>query len=490
MKKLSENKHTDWRLSKIERYFYYLGDLGRSGSALIVSSLMNTFLMFQGINLVALAGFTLFVKIVDAMDDVVFGFLVDKIKLTDSTKLKKITGAGKYMPWFRLTFTMLPVVTILFFAMPNNIPDSAKLIWFMITYLLYDLACTLCEVPMNSMVMTLTDSVEERSHILKIKGVLMTVATIAFAGIILALTSEHVGLPVSYVAIAFAIIFLGAMLPMALKTKEYNTQLKNSTIEADEKYSLRDMLNCVKTNKYMAILLVSTLLFAGLNTSTSIQLFASFYVLGDSLVILLPTVIAFIPGIILDMNADKIAKKFGKKKSMFAIGLLAAVFYAILFFLKDSNVAVIVAVTSVACLPGAVRYVFLNLLIPDTIEYTRYKTGKDCSGIFYSMNSFVNKVTSGLSSSIAFFILGLAGWVDVNATDFADLASQGVTQTPQAISALWAVYTIVPAVGFLLSALAFVFYNIKDKDAELMSRCNAGEITREECEAQIEKKYE
>ena len=34
-----------------------------------------------------------------------------------------------------------------------------------------------------------------------------------------------------------------------------------------------------------------------------------------------------------------------------------------------------------------------------------------------------------------------------------------------------------------------VIFVVKDKDIELMAKCNAGEITREECEAQLSRKY-
>ena len=49
---------------------------------------------------------------------------------------------------------------------------------------------------------------------------------------------------------------------------------------------------------------------------------------------------------------------------------------------------------------------------------------------------------------------------------------------------------LIPAIGFAIGAvLLYMFYKLKDKDAELMAKCNAGFITREECEAQLSRKY-
>lgn len=86
-------------------------------------------------------------------------------------------------------------------------------------------------------------------------------------------------------------------------------------------------------------------------------------------------------------------------------------------------------------------------------------------------------------------ILGMCGWVSVNATDFADLAAQNVAQNAGAIDALWFISTMFPAIGALIGAGIVVFYRLNDHDAELMAKCNAGEITRAECEALLSHKY-
>lgn len=476
-----------WRTTKKERLCYYTGDSGRFIGSQIITNFMTVFLLFQGINITALAGVTLAIKIIDAMDDVIFGFFVDRIRLD---RFRRITGGGKYLPWYKLTFFLFPLATILFFLMPVSMSDTAKVIWFTVTYLLYDLTCTLSEVPVNSMVMTLTDNVDERNNILKIKGIMVTILTIVFAALGLALISEHVGVPVRVVAIGAAVFSLALMIPMNFGVKEHNTELKNiSEDEKEERYSFRDMLSCVKTNKYMAIILISTIFFTCLNTATSVQLFVSFYIFNDSLILIYPMVIAFIPGILIDVNADKIGRRFGRKNALIVLGIVAAAAYTAIYFMKSAPVTIVIAAMSIACIPGAIRVIFMNLVIPDSIEYTRYKTGKDCSGIFYSLNSFVNKATTGIASSLSLFLLGIFGWVEVVADDFADLQAQGVTQTAEALNGMWTVYTLVPAIGFALSAVVFIFYKLKDKDAELMAKCNSGEISREECENALSRKY-
>lgn len=487
--KVKKNKRAGWRMSKKERLCYYVGDISRNFGGQVITSFMSIFLLFQGMSMASVATIILIVKFIDAIDDVLFGYFVDRWDPSKIPFLKKIAGEGKYLPWYRCSFFLFPLATILFFMMPTGLSEGMKIVWFAVFYLLYDLSCTIVEVPMNSIVVTLTDNMEERSGILKVKGVVLTISAICIGILYQFLVSEHIGLPVSVVAIVVTVVYLVLMIPLTFGVKEYNTKLQGADEEKVERYSFKDMLNCVKTNKYMMMVLASCIIYACTQTGNAVTNFVAFYLMGDSMILTLPMLIAFIPGIIIQANADKIRRKLGGRNTLLLFTLLSGIGYLAVWALGYNNVTGVIAMSSMACIPGAVRAVVLTFVYPDTIEYTRYKTGKDCSGIFYSLNSFVNKATAGVSSSFAFFVLGLCGWVEVTATDFADLAAQNIAQPASALNGLWALNGLIPAIGMLLSAGILIFYNLKDKDAQLMAKCNSGEITREECEAQLSRKY-
>ena len=197
----------NWRTTKNERFNYVIGEIGRLCEGSIVIALMTLFLVFQGIDLKLVASVMLAVKIIDAVDDVVFGYFIDKLKVTEWKKFKKITGEGKYLPWFRLTFGLFPLFTILFFLMPSNIPISGKLVWFAVTYILYDLGYTLVEVPMNSMMITITDNVDERNNIIQYKSIFGGLAVMMVQVLWVFLVSEYIGIPIRIVAIVSSVIF-------------------------------------------------------------------------------------------------------------------------------------------------------------------------------------------------------------------------------------------------------------------------------------------
>ncbi len=484
-------KHPDWKMTKSERGWYYLGDTSRLFCSALVGTYMGIFLIFQGISLEAVALASLVVKIIDSVDDVLFGFIIDKFDITKWKLFQKLAGKGKYMPWYRLFFWTFPVATILFYLMPKDAPDALKIGWYFVTYLLYDFTCTLTEVPMQSMITTLTDSPSERNSILTVKGVISVVVAIGFSIVVSLLISESVGMPLSTVAIASSIIFLIFMLPMVFKVKEHNPELKNvEQAGSQEKYTVKDMIKCVFTNKYIFVYFVVILVSTLLCTRTAVEGFLGFYIFNDSMVFTWVMLIGFVPGLVLSGFCGRIADKFGKRNTLaFIFVLLTAAHLIIYFFCRESKLAFIV-LGGLCSIPNALISVVRTYIVPDTVEYTRYKTGKDCSGIFYALQSFLNKALNGVTNSVALFILAMYGWQEVQGESFADLAAQGVTQPQSALDALWNLGYLIPAVGFLVSAVVlYALYNLKDKDAALMTQCNAGQITREECEAQLSKKY-
>lgn len=491
MAKEKKIKHSDWQMTRSEKNWYYMGDTARLFCSSLVVGYMTMFLMFQGINTASLATAMLIVKIIDSVNDVLFGFIIDKIDIKNWKIFRKLAGDGKYMPWYRLFFWTFPVATMLFFMMPKNSPDAVKIAWFFITYLLYDFTCTLTEVPMQSMITTLTDSPSERNSVLTVKGVITVIAAIGMSILVSALLSENVGVPLKDIGVGGALIFLFMMLPMVFKVHEHNTELKNVEEEgSQENYSFKDMLRCVTTNKYILVYFLAVIVSTIFGTRAVVESFLGFYIFNDSMVFTYVMLIGFVPGIILSGFCGKIADKVGKRNFLVFIFVLLTASSLILYFFGRGNKMFFIVAGGLLAIPNALVSVVRTYIAPDTIDYTRYKTGKDCSGIFYSLQSFITKALNGVVGSVALYILALSGWQEVQGESFADLAAQGVTQTPQALDALWSLGYLIPAIGLGIAAiLLYAFYNLKDEDAALMAQCNAGKITREECEARLSRKY-
>ena len=129
------------------------------------------------------------------------------------------------------------------------------------------------------------------------------------------------------------------------------------------------------------------------------------------------------------------------------------------------------------------------MFTPDCAEYGQYKSGISAKGITFAIQTFSVKITAAISTSLALFLLGLFPWVNVEAESFAELQALGVQQSAAGMQGLWFVYAMVPVIGLMISAIFFACYKLNDKDVQIMAKCNAGEITKEEAKAQLSRDY-
>ena len=98
---------------------------------------MTTYFTDIGITAALVAIVALITKVWDAINDPIFGMIMDKVNF------KK----GKFLPWLQISVIAIPVATILLFTIPTGIPMMAKIIWATLAYMLWDTAYTLCDVP-------------------------------------------------------------------------------------------------------------------------------------------------------------------------------------------------------------------------------------------------------------------------------------------------------------------------------------------------------
>lgn len=125
-----------------------------------------------------------------------------------------------------------------------------------------------------------------------------------------------------------------------------------------------------------------------------------------------------------------------------------------------------------------VIYILNLTFTPDTVEYAQYKTGIDDRGIAFAIQSFAAKFTA-LAQPISLFLLGLFGWISVQADSFAELADKGIMQSSAAMNGLWITYALVPALCALLALIPYAFYKLNDKDVQIMTKYNTGDLSRE-----------
>lgn len=123
--------------------------------------------------------------------------------------------------------------------------------------------------------------------------------------------------------------------------------------------------------------------------------------------------------------------------------------------------------------------ILLFTFTPDCLEYGTYHTGERAEGVAASVQTFFSKLVGSLSGPFAMLILAGCGFV----------AGEGAAQPQAALNGIWICFSLLPSVGMLLSAGLLYFYKLRDRDVQVMAQYNDGQITRDEADARLAKRY-
>ena len=99
----------------------------------------------------------------------------------------------------------------------------------------------------------------------------------------------------------------------------------------------------------------------------------------------------------------------------------------------------------------------------DALEYGKFKTGIDATGINFAVQTFSAKIPGAFSTALGTFLLSLTSFVLVEADSIADLAASGFVQTKEAIDQMWIVTGLPGIISSLISnILLLCFYKLYD----------------------------
>ncbi len=459
-----------------ERLSYWSYFVGQNIYYNITAAFISTYLAMQGIPLAHVALVLLIVKVWDAINDPIFGFIFDKVKFKNGQKC---------LPWLRIAVLLIPVVTILLFAIPKGLSETAKLIWFGVAYILWDSVYTLTDVPAYSMLNTMTDNLQERNTLLSMNRIFSGGGVLIYGVVLPLLIGEDIGMSATWAVAILSVFSALTMVPLCLNCKERNYKPE----EEPEEFTPRQMFQYLKSNKYLLIYYGGYCATDALKTSGAVTLFVSFYLFGNSTFSILLNVLNMVPGVFAAMAMPTLLKRFDKFQVLVVSNIVAIAMGLVIYFVGYENTTAFLVLTCLRCIPMSLCGILYYMFTPDCAEYGQYKSGISAKGITFAIQTFSVKITAAVSSALALALLGLFSWITVEAESFEELAALGIQQSQTALNGLWFVYAMVPVLGMILSAIFFCFYKLNDKDVQIMAKCNAGEITRAEAEATLSRKY-
>ncbi len=469
-------KNSGYMTTPLQRVSWWSFFIGQNAYYNITFLYLSTYLMMQGINPLKISAVLLIVKVWDAINDPLFGYIFDKVKFKNGLKS---------LPWLRLSTTLVPIVTIAMFAIPSGMGETGKLIWLAVSYILWDTIYTLTDVPAYSMLTTMTDNIEERTTMLAVNRVFSGAGYLLCTVLLGLLIGEKVGMSYTWGVAIVAIVSVITMAPVCFFGKEKNYKPE----EDNGDFSIRQMLQYLGKNKYLLIFYAGYCCTDGLKTSAAVTMFVAFYLFGNSTFAILLNLLNMVPGVVAAMMMPWLLKKFDKFRVLVVCNIIGILSGIAIYFCGYENQTLFLVLTVLRCIPMSVCGILYFMFTPDCAEYGQFKSGVSAKGITFAIQTFSVKITAAVSTALALALLGLFQWVSVEAESFEELAKLNIPQSQQALDGLWFVYALVPVIGLVFSSICWLFYKLNDKDVQIMAKCNAGELTRQEAEAQLSRKY-
>ncbi|MFT3982261.1 MAG: MFS transporter [Lachnospiraceae bacterium] len=458
---ISIKNQNGWQTSRIERISYGLYFAGQNLFYMIVSTFTALFLINKGLSEVTVASVLLIPKIWDAVNDPVFGIIMDKAKFRK----------GRFLPWLKISWILIPASTVFLFAMPETLPQSAKIAWAVIGYIFWDTSYTMCDAPIFALSTSMSAIVEERTYILSFGRLFATAGSILAT---LGIEALYLSAGWTILAVCLAILAMLLMFPVLLFCKE------RSHAHNENDPTLHEMFRALRKNKYLLVFFISYFFIAStMSVEILIPIFAH-YVLGSTAVGTILLGICTVPMIAIAALIPTLSKKTDKfLLYIFSIALFIAA--SILQYVTGYQNPILLYGTMFIRAIGFGGYnILLFLFVPDLVEYGHYTTGERQEGICFSLQTFMTKLTAAIVSSLSLIILGLFGFASANADPVTGVVDAAAGK------GFWTVFTLAPAVGSILALPILIqFYRLRDKDVQLMSLCNNGELPREDCERQL-----
>ena len=425
---------------------------------------IETFLTDIGIAAATAALILIVPKLWDAINDVLFGYIVDR---------HIFKNGQKFVPWIRIGTSAVGITTVALFAIPKDISSTAKIVWFLVAYILFDMAYTIQDTPAFAVTTVMTSNVTERTSIIA-GGKLWAMVGGVLATVLIPAIRPRLGWFTA--CVVFIVVSIVLMIPLLFTAKERHTE---ATL-ASENPHFKDMLKYLKHNKYLFVVLLAMLLLGLSSVEQKMAIYMGRICLGrEDMATLIAAGVA-LSVIVVSAVVPVLAKKFDKYNVLCAGLLFAIVMDVVAYFAGYDNIIVALVLIMLKCTGLGFWQVIIYMLIADTVEYGTYKSGVRAAGITFSLQCFVAKLKNALIGSIVLFSLSHIGFKE----------GENVIQPAGVDTGVWRLFCLLPAAGFTVALVILVlFYRLKAKDVQTMSEFNNGRLERKEAEEILSVKY-
>jgi len=435
---------------------YAIGSLGTGGFATLPGLVLIYFLTDTLGVAALLAGLLVTVaKVWDVLIDPVIGARSDRsLAATGSRRRFMVLGA-----------VLLPVFFILTFAVPGGLPPLVSGIWVLLAFMATATAFSLFQVPYIALPAELASGYHERTRLLSVRVVVLTLAILLFGAGGPSLRklggdNEHLGYLL--MAVVAGLVIGGGMLVSSRVARKATAPVDVAPTSIADNY--RTGLAALKRSAPFRVLLGT---FALQALATGLMLAGAQYVarwvLGNegAVDVLFASLIA--PALLFAPVWQLIARRIGKERGfVIASTLFGVAALALLGMLAAPGPWIFVAVGLAGAGYAGMQSLPMAML-PDVISHDARSHGDGHGGTFGGVWTAGETTGMALGATVLTIVLAVTGYRESAGADI-------VWQSQASIAGIVVAFSAVPAVLIALSLVVFRGYALRREDIDADAR--------------------
>ena len=423
------------KLDKRNRTCFGLGTIGRdmfyAFEANTILYFLSDVLSLQIWEFAAVSMILSVLRIFDALNDPITGFVIDNIR----------SPWGKFKPAILVGGALSAVFFLVLFA--NIGTGWTFIIVFGIAYLLWDITYGINDIGYWTLLPAMSSDQKQREKMGTFARICanigMYIVMVAWQPVTSALGDTP---KVWFIcAIVIAVVYLLGLLFPLLGVKERRT-----APEAQESTSLRQMWNAlVKNDQLMWTTLSMSLFMVGYTTTVSFALYYMKYIFGnENLYVVLVAVVG-----VAQLSAlavyPRIAAKMNRRK-LYTVATVLVLAGYLLFFVAEISLVLIVIGAVLVFVGQAFIQTLMLMFLADTVEYGHWKLGKRNESVTFSIQPLINKIGGAISTGFVSLTLLLSGIkIDGGTVDAIDASGKLIFK-----SAMFALPLVFILVGYVV----------------------------------------
>lgn len=375
-------------------------------------------------------------RFIDAGTDLLIGYCIDYTK----------TRWGKSRPYFLIGAIPFAVFAILAFSVPNITPGG-KIIYAYITYIGLSFMYTVVNIPMASILPSLTADMNERTNLSTTRKFFAflgsTIVSACSLTMVTILGQNNEALGYQRVMMIFGIIGCIVFFITFATVREMNV------MEQVKKVSLKETLNSLAQNKPWKIFALNILfMWTGFFLQSSALIYYyQYYVGSKTMATTVASIMSIVP-MIANFLVPVFARKLGKR-NLYVISAGVQLIGLIVVFLGGTDMTIIVAGALIMATGYGMKESIYFSIQADPVDYGEWKTGVNTAGTLSSVNGFLGKCAQAIAGGIAGLLLQFSGY-----------AGQAEVQTESALIAIQSMYIYIPLILLVCSIITMLFYDL------------------------------